>query len=99
MKSIRIIKQKQSEDASETRTGGKKPDEPNTRKIVNTVKTWIEESQQRRRNLPRSLSALGVLMLIGFAIAIAQSPATNPTSDHPLTPEERAIKVNIATTD
>ena len=85
MKSIRIIKQKQN--ASEATTEDKKPVEPSTRKIANTVKSWIEESQERRRNLPRSLTALGVLILIGFATAMGQAPAASN------------VKVTIATTD
>jgi hypothetical protein len=85
MKSIRIIKQKQN--TSEATTEDKKPVEPSTRKIANTVKSWIEESQERRRNLPRSLTALGVLLLISFAVAMGQSPAASN------------IKVTIATTD
>jgi len=55
MKSIRIIKQKQN--ANEATTEDKKPVEPSTRKIANTVKSWVEESQERRRNLPRTLTA------------------------------------------
>jgi len=83
MRAIRIIKQKQN--ANEATTEGKKPVEPSTRKIANTVKSWIEESQQHRRNLPRSLSALGVLILIACTVAMGQSP--------------HGIKVTIATTD
>ena len=83
MRAIRIIKQKQN--ANEATTESKKPDEPSTRKIENTVKTWIEESQQHRRNLPRTLSALGVLILIASTVAMGQS-----SSD---------IKVTISTTD
>jgi len=85
MRAIRIIKQKQN--GNDVTTESKKPVEPSTRKIVNTVKGWIEESQQQRRNLPRSLSALGVLILIACTVAMGQSPdASN-------------IKVTIATTD
>jgi hypothetical protein len=83
MRAIRIIKQKQN--ANEATTESKKPDEPSTRKIENTVKSWIEESQQHRRNLPRTLSALGVLILIASTVVMGQS-----SSD---------IKVTIATTD
>jgi len=85
MKSIRIIKQKQN--ANEAATEDKKPVEPSTRKIANTVKSWIEESQERRRNLPRSLTALGVLILVVCTVAMGQSPAASN------------IKVTIATTD
>lgn len=82
MRAIRIIKQKRN--ANEATTESKKPDEASTQKIANTVKSWIEESQQHRRNLPRSLPALGVLILIACSVAMGQS------SD---------IKVTIATTD
>jgi len=75
MKPIRIIKRKQSESATERTTEGKQPDEPSTRSIVNTVKSWIAESQQRKRSQRRSLTALGVLLLVAFAVAMAQSPA------------------------
>ena len=85
MRAIRIIKQKQN--ANETSTESKKPVEPSTRKITNTVKTWIEESQQHRRNLPRSLTALCVLILIASTIVMGQSVDSNK------------IKVTIETTD
>ena len=101
MKAIKIIKQKQSEEASETTTESKKPLEPSTRKIVNTVKNWIAESQQRKRTQRRSLTALRLLILIASAVAMAQSPlpTTAATTERSLTPEERAIKVTITTTD
>ena len=85
MRAIRIIKQKQN--ANEAATEQKKPVAPSTQKIARTIKSWIEESEQRRRNLPRSLTALGVVILIAFAVATAQSPAASN------------IKVTIATTD
>lgn len=84
MRAIRVIKQKQS--ANEATAENKKPVEPSTREIANTVKSWIEESQARRRNLPRSLIALGAVMLIACAVAMGQSPAASN------------IKVTIATT-
>ena len=84
MRAIRIIKQKQNANEGTTERS-KKPDEPSARKIANTVKSWIEESQQQRRNLPCSLAALSVLMLIACTVAMGQS-ATD-------------IKVTIATTD
>jgi len=88
MKPIRIVKR--SADRSETTTEPRKPDEPSTSKIVNTVKSWIAESQERKRSQRRSLTALGVVILITFAVAMAQSPA--PTTN-------AQIKVTIATTD
>ena len=88
MKPIRIVKRKLSEKVEHTEN--QKPDEPSTSKIVHTVKNWIAESQERKRSQRRSLPALGVLILIAFAVAMAQSPA--PTNDS-------TIKVTIATTD
>lgn len=90
MKPIRIVKRKRSADRDANTTETQKPDEPSTSKIVNTVKSWIAESQERKRSQRRSLTALGIVILIAFAVAMAQSPApkTNPQ-----------IKVTIATTD
>ncbi|HEY4425296.1 MAG TPA: hypothetical protein VGN10_13875 [Pyrinomonadaceae bacterium] len=53
MKAIKIIKPNKSGNEA---TENKKTVEPSTRKIANTVKSWIEESQQRRRNQPRALT-------------------------------------------
>lgn len=97
MKSIRVIKQKQIKDANETTAENNKPIEPTTRNLANTVKSWIAESQERKRSQRHSLIVLGVVILLAFAVAMAQSPA--PTTDRPLTPQERAIKVTIATTE
>jgi len=95
MRAIRIIKQKQN--SNETATETKKPVEPSTRTIANTVKSWIEESQQHRRKLPRTLSALGVMIIIASTIAMGQSETA--TTEKALTPAEQSIKVTIATTD
>lgn len=92
MKPIRIVKRKWSADRTESTTENQKPDEPSTSKIVNTVKSWIAESQERKRSQRRSLTALGVVMLIAFAVAMAQSPA-------PATDAQSGIKVTIETTD
>lgn len=92
MKPIRIVKRNRNADRTEAITETQKPDEPSTSKIVNTVKSWIAESQERKRSQRRSLTALGVLILIAFAVTMAQSPA--PTTD-----AQNAIKVTIATTD
>ena len=96
MKQIIIIKRQQSDSANGTSVEKEKADEPSTRNIVNTVKGWIAESQERKRSQRRSLSAIGLLVLITFAVAMAQSPA--PTTERQLTPEERAVKVTITTT-
>jgi hypothetical protein len=47
MQAIKIIKPNKS--ANEVETERNKTVEPSTRKIANTIKGWIEESQQRRR--------------------------------------------------
>ena len=60
MKPIRIVKRSADRDANTT--GTQKPDEPSTSKIVNTVKSWIAESQERKRSQRRSLTALGVVI-------------------------------------
>src|ERR1044071_4445160 len=90
MKPIRIVKRKRSADRIENTTETQKPDEPSTSKIVNTVKSWIAESQERKRSQRRSLTALGVVILIAFAVAMAQSPEPKTNAQ---------IKVTIATTD
>jgi len=95
MKSIRIIKPKPSEEANEDSGERKESEQPGTRKIVHTVKGWIAETQQRKRNQPRSLAALGVLIPLAFVVVLAQSPP--PTKERTLTPEERAIKVTLTT--
>jgi hypothetical protein len=105
MKAIKIIKQKQMKDADETPIESKKPVETTTNGLVHTIKGWVAETRERKRSQPRSLTALGVLILTAFAIAMAESPPEPPpqappqqTADRSLTPEERAIKVTIATT-
>ncbi|HYV10725.1 MAG TPA: hypothetical protein VE980_07520 [Pyrinomonadaceae bacterium] len=56
MKAIKIIKPNKS--ANEAVTEIKKTVEPSTRNIANTVKSWIEESQQRRRNINRGFTRI-----------------------------------------
>jgi hypothetical protein len=97
MRSIRIIKPNRIKDENPTPTESTKPVELSKRKIVNTVKRWVAESSQRKRNRRRSLASLGFLTLIAFVVAMAQSPQQR--TETPLTPEERAVKVTIATTD
>jgi hypothetical protein len=60
MKAIKIIKPKQSANDAVNET--KQAVEPSTRKIANTVKSWIEESQQRRRNQPRTFAAISIVV-------------------------------------
>jgi len=62
MKPIRIVKRKRNADRNEITTGTQKPDEPSASKIVNTVKSWIAESQERKRSQRRSLTALDVVI-------------------------------------
>ena len=92
MKTIRIVKQKPDANASEATVESKKSVEPSARQIVNTVKGWIAESQQRKRLERRSLSAITLLILLTFTAALAQSPGQKTPA-----PEEPAIKVTIAT--
>ncbi len=55
--SIRIIKRKSDEDANELKTSeGEKSVERTTREIVSTVKSWIAETQQRKRAQSQSFS-------------------------------------------
>jgi hypothetical protein len=56
MRAIKIIKPNQT--GNEAVTEIKKAVEPSTRNIANTVKSWIEESQQRRRNLSRGFTRI-----------------------------------------
>lgn len=71
----------------------KKPVEPTVRSLADTVKSWIAETEQRKRTQRHSLAALGFLMLIAFTVGMGQStkPASSQTSTSP-------IKVTIATT-
>ena len=101
MRATKIIKQNQTKDSNETQLESKKPVEPTTNGLAHTIKGWIAETRERKRSERRSLTALGVLMLMAFAIAVAQSPPKSPppqTTERSLTPEERAITVTIATT-
>ena len=97
MKAIKIIKQNQTKDSNETPVESKKPAEPTTNGVVHTIKGWIAETRERKRSQRRSLTALGLLILTAFAIAVAQSSPPQ-INERILTREERAIKVTIATT-
>ena len=60
--SIKIIKRKQSEESKELNTS--KPEksvELSTREMVSTVKSWIAELQQRKRDQASSFSQLPVI--------------------------------------
>lgn len=93
MKTIRIIKRAQIREATETAADeSKKPVEPTTRSLADTVKSWIAETEQRKRTQRHSFAALGLLVLIAFTAGMGQSTQTsNQTSTLP-------IKVTIATT-
>ena len=95
MKAIKIIKPNQSK--SETPADEKKPVETTPNHLVHTIKGWIAETRERKRRQYRSFAALSIFILIGFAVTKGQSPPQQAT-DRSLTPEERAIKVTIATT-
>lgn len=95
MKTIRIIKRAPLRDANDAITENKKTVEPSARSVANTVKSWIAESEQRRRAQRHSLSVLGLVVVIAFAVAKGQ---TQQPGDKTSSPEERPIKVSIATT-
>lgn len=90
MRSIRIIKRVQLQEANEPAVETKKPAEPSTRSLADTVKSWIAEAEQRKRTQRHSLAALGLLVLVACTVAMGQQPS-NSTSTPP-------IKVTIATT-
>lgn len=59
--SIRIIKRQGNDDSSDLKTPeGEKSIEQTTREIVSTVKSWIAETQQRKRAQSQSFSHLTV---------------------------------------
>ena len=104
---IRVIKRKQTQETTQTTPEIQKPAEPNPNKTRSTVKSWITEFQERKRRQKLSLPILAVLILLASVIALSR-PVTRQTQDisnqaiaqtanRPLTPEERAIKVTIAT--
>jgi hypothetical protein len=92
---IRIVKPKRVDEANHEANESKKSAEPRAGKIVSTIKGWIAESQERKRNQRRSLPLITAVVLITFVAALAQSP-TQPTA-RPVTAEKSAIKVTIAT--
>ena len=60
--SIKIIKRKQDAESNDLNTS--KPEksvEPSTREMVSTVKSWIAELQQRKREQSSSFSQLPVI--------------------------------------
>lgn len=94
MRTIRIIKRAQVRDAAEANADeSKKPVEPTARSLADTVKSWIAETEQRKRTQRHSLAALGLLVLIAFTVGMGQS--TQQAADRTLNPP---IKVTIATT-
>ena len=91
MRSIRIIKRADLRD--DASVDDKKPAEPVTRSVADTVKSWIAETEQRKRAQRHSLAALGLVILIAFTVSMGQT--TQQPSGRNLTPP---IKVTIATT-
>jgi len=92
---IRIVKPKRVDEANHEANESKKSAEPRAGKIVSTIKGWIAESQERKRNQRRSLPLITAVVLIAFVAALAQSP-TQPTA-RPVTAAKSTIKVSIAT--
>jgi hypothetical protein len=59
--SIKIIKRKQDEDSNELKgSEGERSVERSTREMVTTIKSWIIELQQRKRDQGHSFSDLPV---------------------------------------
>ena len=95
---IRIIKHKRNE--TNLAPEDKKPVEPNPRKTSTTVKSWIAEFQQRKRGQKLSLPILTALILLGSVLALShpvRQQDSSQTTARSLTPEERAVKITIAT--
>jgi hypothetical protein len=92
--SIRVVKHN-NKAANEATPENKEQAEFNTRKVASTVKAWIAELHERKRTHSHSLPAVTGLILIAVTVALAHTPAS--TTERKLTPEERAIKVTIAT--
>lgn len=60
---IKIIKRKQDADSNNLATSNcEQPVERSTREMVNTVKSWIAELQQRKRTEAYSFSGLPVVV-------------------------------------
>ena len=94
MRAIRIIKRVQLQEASEPTVETRKPAEPSTRSLADTVKSWIAEAEQRKRTQRHSLAALGLVLIVftvGFG-QVTQQQASKASSTPP------TIKVTIATT-
>ena len=89
--SIRVIKHKDGRSVNPETPENQKAAEPNDRKIASTVKSWIAELQQRKRSHSHSFTVLTVLILMMFAVALGQTPAS--TLVRKLTPDEQGIKV------
>jgi hypothetical protein len=60
---IKIIKRKQEADSNNLATSNSEQSvERNTREMVNTVKTWIADLQQRKRTEAHSFAGLPVVV-------------------------------------
>jgi len=74
--SIKIIKRKPNDNPNESGTGKtEKTVERSTREMVSTVKSWIEELQQKRRSEPHSFQAIR-LVNIGHGSSVLAGPET-----------------------
>lgn len=87
----------QNKEAADTAIE-KRPVETSARNLANTVKSWIAEAEQRKRSKRHSLAALGLLVLMAFTVGMGQTTQPAQPGMRALTPQERAIKVTIATT-
>ena len=70
--SIKVIKQKRDDGNGEAAPDNKQPVDIASRKTVTTIKGWIAELQERKRSQRHSLPFLTILILIAFAVALAQ---------------------------
>jgi hypothetical protein len=91
MRQIRVIKRVQLQEATQPAVENKKPVEPTARSLADTVKSWIAESEQRKRTQRHSLAALGLVVLIAFTVSMGQTTQQPGVAAPP-------IKVTIATT-
>jgi hypothetical protein len=102
MRAIKISKYKQTQDTNELPVESQEPVAPTTNHPAHTVESWIAETREHKRTQRSFLTPLGVFIMTVLAITMAQSPPQSPAqqqkTERPLTPQERALKVAIATT-
>jgi hypothetical protein len=75
MKSIRIIKRAQASDGDKATVEDKKLVEHASRSVAETVKSWIAETEQRKRAQRHSLATLGLVVLMAVTAGFGQATA------------------------